>query len=309
MESDMIPDFDLIRDEYIKANSPHRLYHQWEERDENDPYLHISDLGGCPRKVVLRLLKTEKKPLSPKQTAAKTLMFHLAYELHYLSYSALRWKGLIEKWEQPVEIRPILGLRDQRWWVGAWDTQLLDGRLVDFKTVHPNMLRFDEGPEEDSRFPLSHHESQLSGYIYADDTAACTGLIEYLDRGGTNIPKAVEITGSIERTQREMLLIEEAVLALDDGEIVPPTLDPDFTIQYYGKRLFACPPWSCGYCDYGGHTCKPEYWKLDKKGRLAKTLLFEKNKSGYWQPTEDGKTFDIDRLEDVVAHALGASDE
>jgi hypothetical protein len=226
----------------------------WEPR-----MLHASDVGGCARQAMYRMLGTPEKPRSKSSAANREIMFWAGYRFHYLTYSALEWAGLLISYERPLTMPPG--------WTGQCDALFLEDHsmpvkdnlvLYDCKTVLPNALKYSwDMPKKDNVLQVTcyaHHfkaDLERLGHIKI-------GLIEYTDRAGSNTPKEcpIDTLMMVPDVLRRMQYLE---LCAERLPALPPTLPPVLVPSYWKKRnepfkylktVTLKTPWNCGYCDY-----------------------------------------------------------
>jgi hypothetical protein len=225
--------------------------------------LHASDVGGCPRAAMYRLLGTPEKPRSASSKANRTVMFWAGYHFHYLTYSALNWAGLLLSHERSLEM--------PEGWSGALDAEILtapgsDPLVFDEKTVLPNALNYS--------YDMPKLPNCLQLATYGSVVGNMSGLIEYTDRAGSNTPKECEIDLSryVYEVGVQMAHLEMCRYNLPG---LPPTLDQEYVGRYTRigpdmvlKTVGLATPWSCGYCDY--HLTKKEQRQNPASGRMKK---------------------------------------
>lgn len=221
--------------------------------DEWDPEtLHISELGACPRAIAYRLTGTPVKPRGKAAAANREIMFWSGYRLHYLTYSALNWAGLLVDHEIPAVLPDG--------WSGRADALIRPNqhadRIIgyDMKTVLPNALKYawDMPKEKDCL--------QVGGYAFA--SLFGPAVIEYADRAGSNTPKECEVDAGAwaKRVPAIMKRLEEV---RDNVPELPPML-PQAYVGHFKEADNAGTldtvtletEWRCGYCDY--HLTKQE---------------------------------------------------
>jgi hypothetical protein len=223
--------------------------------------LHASDVGGCPRAAMYRLLGTPEKPRGAKSKANRIVMFWAGFHFHYLTYSALSWAGILVAHERPVELPDG--------WTGTLDAEIAQGDktfVFDEKTVLPNMLNY--------RYSLPKAPNCLQLAVYGDTISNYHGLIEYTDRAGSNDPEEcpVDLSEYVAEKDERMSALESW---RDNLPELPPTLDQTYASHYTRdgdnmvlKTISVETPWSCGYCDY--HLTQEERRVNPASGRMKK---------------------------------------
>jgi len=221
--------------------------------------LHASDVGGCPRATMYRLLDTPEKPRGASSKANRAVMFWAGYHFHYLTYSALSWAGILACHEEPVEM--------DEGWSGTLDAEILVGDeriLFDEKTVMPNALNYG--------FSLPKEKDCLQLATYGLTRSNVNGLIEYCDRAGSNTPKEcrVDLGQYSAAVGSHMSLLEDCRSALPE---LPPVLEQAYVPHYARdgenmvlKTVAVETPWNCGYCDY--HLTQEERRMNPATGRM-----------------------------------------
>ena len=235
------------------------------QHDWKPDVLHASELGGCPRAVAYRLLKTPEKPRSASSEANRTIMFHAGNSFHNLTFSALKWAGLLDAHEIAVKLA--------QGWTGRADALFTPNHevdevcLYDLKTVLPAALKYS--------YDMPKEKDCLQLGCYASVLECPKGIIEYADRAGSNTPKECEIDLAkwSARAVAKMTVMEAA---RDNLPELPETLPQTYSASYSkgeGGRMWLSTvnlvtPWMCGYCDY--HLTKKESRINPNSGRSYK---------------------------------------
>jgi hypothetical protein len=242
-----------LRFAYLKSGEHIRLDPGHTGMDEWQPdKLHASQVGYCPRMQMYRFQGAPKKVQANLTQANEALMFWIAYRIHYLTYEAFEWAGILKGYEVSL----MDGL-----WAGRADAIITpDGEdewLYDCKTTRPNAFKYSES------FPKKEACLQLGSYGTARPEVK-KGIVEYVDRGGSNIPIecVIDLAEWHEPALSRMSLLEQALEALPD---LPPMLEESF-VPHYRKApkqdykdlksvTLEC-SWECGYCDW--HHTNPD---------------------------------------------------
>jgi hypothetical protein len=234
--------------EHIRLDPGHAGMDEWESDK-----LHASEVGSCARMQMLRLQGAPKKVQANLTQANDAILFWVAYRLHYLTYEAMQWAGILVGFEVSL----FDGL-----WAGRADAIITpdvndkaDEWLYDAKTTRPNAFKYTES------FPKDQHCLQVATYG-VKKTNISKAIIEYIDRGGSNPP--VECVIDLERwhfaaLDRMNVLEQYRVRALEgDGEL-PPLLEEVYVPHYRKARgmdykdlksvTLEC-SWECGYCAF-----------------------------------------------------------
>lgn len=245
--------FQVLRYAYLRSTDGKRHWLDpgpFDQDDWNPDKLHASDVGACPRAVAYRLLGTPEKPRSRASAANRQVMFWAGYRLHYLTYSALNWAGLLLSHETRVPM--------PNGWTGAFDATFkptLDSEtmLYGMKTVLPNALK--HGYDWD--YPKTKDCLQEGVYgLYLPYLKRAAE--EYSDRAGSNTPKICEfdLAPWSAKATEVMASLEDVRDRLPElPELLSPVLAPSYWKKrklnaYYLKSLSYQADWRCGYCDY-----------------------------------------------------------
>jgi hypothetical protein len=271
-------DYQSIRAAYIAAGQPDVGIVRHDEWWDSS-ILHLSDLGSCPRQVALRVGGYPEKIVSEDAKNNKRVMFWLAYELHYLTYSAMRWAGLLYDYELKVEA--------PTGWSGRLDMLHVDKPgseklvLYDEKTSHPNQMKYSKSlPKKKDMLQI------ISYYLYPPVTPIDEVRIEYADRGGQNTPQVKVIVPSEWLTKE----VASAMVELEEALVnTPEPLSREFVIADNEKSVYLRRDWRCKYCPYYEHElglCAPEegevkvascdadgHWRLTKTGFLYRDAI------------------------------------
>lgn len=244
-------DFAHLRYAYLQATNGNPPIQQYFRQDEwDDTTLHISELGKCPRKQMLRLMGAARKPRQIAAVSNDELMFWQGNIIHALTVGACDWAGILVAFEESLSDLPD-------GWSGHFDL-IWDNRengeepLWDGKTVRPNAFNWWY------TWPKPEEKAQMQGYLHFTPTSYY-GEIEHIDRGGSNPPRSSII-------QRDSTFVLERMRELEDwrnrlghyGEL-PEPLDWDYDISYRKvnnenlylvNKIWYKPNWQCEWCDY-----------------------------------------------------------
>lgn len=264
--------------EYWLSSSP------WDRGNDWDPSkLHISELGACPRAIIYRLSGSAEKPRSASSAANRTIMFHQGYTLHYLTYSAMNWAGILIAHEKEVE-----GLEEP--WTGRCDALFTtdyerrdDLWLLDIKTVLPAALKYSyDMPKEKDCLQVAGYAPHIPGLTGA--------VVESVDRAGSNEPilSEVDLAKWIPLAEERKRTIEQAVRG---G--AAPELPGVYTGHYEGsaKKVLTGisfgPDWRCGYCP----------WHLTVKERRVNPNSGREREWGWTHKDSTCKPYNLPSLE------------
>lgn len=221
----------------------------------DDDSLHLSDLGGCPRRSMLRLTGAERRPVSPEKAREDELMFFVANLMHDVSYKSWDAAGIMIANEH--SIKRIL----PDGWTGRFDA-ILDyngRRIVDVKTL--------KYLAKSARLPYFKHTLQVVAYhIFAEEEYALTEMpILYYIQRDLGHPKAVECV--VDVNERSKSFVKQGMKVLEEAKSSLPELPPllDLEICFGGakkrdknkKEVFLTTNRDCEQCEYSQHSCEP----------------------------------------------------
>jgi hypothetical protein len=239
------------------------IYRQLERENKKRECFYVTDLGVCPRKVIMGFGDFEYKPLTPQEK----LMFGFADFLHYKVMLFLRES------KNYVVIKNEYKINDglPEFWHGRCDDLLYD--LSD-KYFFPLEIKSTRSFVKNMDLPKENHVMQTKIYIYALRNMGWDipkGKLLYIDRSGSNKP----IEFDIELDDSQPILDNfkiyedwyEKQIFETNGEYshvmmtdtMPPILPR--TINKSKNEFYLVPDWQCGYCKYQGLSCKPNMSK------------------------------------------------
>ena len=255
--------FAELRYAYWKQNEDMKLDPKHVDTNEwQSELLHASELGGCRRATMLRICGAPKKIKANLTMATEELMFRVAYFVHYASYEAMAWAGILVGHEVPLLSPPWAGRADALF---TPDFEKPDEVwLYDAKTTRMGAFKYTES------LPKEPHCLQLGAYRTARPDIT-KGVIEYIDRSGSvpAIECIVDLTEWSEKARSEMAVLESDLLECDgfswENAPLPPMLEESYVAHYRKKRgepfkeltsvTYDC-SWECGYCAY--HHTEPD---------------------------------------------------
>ena len=258
-------DFAHLRYAYLlehKGNPPIQNYFRQGEWDEST--LHISELGKCPRKQILRLIGAPRKTRQLSALANDELMFWQGNIIHALTVGACDWAGILVSYEESLP-----GLPDG--WSGhydlIWDEVGRRGHVCwDGKTVRPNAFNYWYD------WPKKEEKAQMRGYLRFLKSCTC-GEIEHIDRGGSNPPVISVVTAHNAWVDDKMAELNDWKNQITHYGDLPPVLQRDYSLTYLKVRnepihrynsVYHGPQWECGWCDYlhGFKNNKTSEWTI-----------------------------------------------
>jgi hypothetical protein len=280
----------LTSGEHVHIDPGHAGMDEWESGK-----LHASEVGACPRKQLLRILGAPPKVQNNLTRANEALMFWIAYRVHYLTYEAMSWAGILYDCEVSLMSGVWAGRADAIFYPDVNDKEGM--RIYDLKTVRPNAFRYAES------YPKEQHCLQLGAYATRARVSPY-GVIEYVDRGGSNIPiecpvDVAEWAGKATHNMQEL----ESLLAGVEGQPwdkaeLPPVL-PEHYVSHYRKArnqpykdltsVTLEPSWECSYC-LMHHTMPDDSTRHDSPCTPPNhmPILIAKTEKGQWVHTAEG---------------------
>lgn len=246
---------------------------QLEREDRVKEYFYVTDLGKCPRKVIMDFGDFKKKPL----TESELLMFKFADYIHE------RVTSLLRKSDRFVVAANELSLNGglPNFWHGRCDALLFD--LHD-RIFIPLEIKSTRAFRYTSDFPKPEHIMQINAYMFALITMGYDtqrGIILYVDRSGSNKPLEFKIPYD-ENILHEFKKYEELYKKHFETELtLPPVMARE--IKKVRNTLYLVPSWQCDYCHYQGLSCNPN---------MSKNKLGELTKEGFKKSRDYGKFAD-----------------
>lgn len=276
-------DLNLIVGDYLvnHINKGQEILIPFSPKVWRDEMIHLSDVGKCPRQIMLRLQGAKKRE-EPLAIALREARFYMGHQTHYLVYSALMY--FEEKYKEEIYEGCEVSLYDHlHSMFGSGVTGALDliikgpiffedadalNFVLDIKSMHPNLLR-----NMRDNLPLEQHKTQvvLYDFFYREWKNVKMGLpaIVYLDNGGGDNPheicfiKKQEYESLLDTAMSDLgnLLGARALMESEGYDNIPEMLPRRIYIK--GKRnpeVRVGPAWSCNpkYCDYLGASCFPD---------------------------------------------------
>lgn len=236
------------------------IYKQLEKEDRPKEYFYVTDLGTCPRKVIMNFGDYEKKPL----TNAEKIMFFKANSDHK---SMAR---LLNKSNRFFIIREEFNINDglPKMWHGRLDNLLYDREE---KSISPLDWKGTRSLRYQAELPKQSHILQIRAYLMAlinMQFPVDRGYLIYTDRTGSYGGVEFIIEPDNESVLEEMKIYEDwynnvtkvkHYTATITNRTLPPILDRE--IKQIKNEFYLIPNWQCGYCYYQGLSCKPNISK------------------------------------------------
>lgn len=269
-------DLQVLRARYIEWDPDMTKIKLDKTESTGSKNIYPTDLGGCLRKMCLRLTDADKRALYP----AEALQFWQGNMIHDLTFRALIHAGLMISYEQRIGAPEGLSGRYDCIWM---DEDVVT--LTDCKTVRPNSFKWGELAEDPPRVKEAQYP-QMGAYI--NFAPRCdTYDVEYLDRGGAH--GALRLPVPIERARATFWeTYEQAKAAVNALPDIPPLMEEDVKehwsrhkppqLKSIGvKRYWNCDPL---YCRYSGVSCFPKGGEDE--------LLCASCEDGKWTFTHEG---------------------
>ena len=226
------------------------IYKQLDKPERKKEYFYVTDLGSCPRKVIMNFGDYKKKPL----TNAEKIMFHKADSDHTQMSRLLNQSDRYSVMKEEYSIND--GLPEM--WHGRLDCLVYDKGTdemfpVDWKGTRSLRYQTD--------LPKQQHVLQLQAYIWALNQMnypVNRGVIIYVDRSGSYDGLEFDVGGSIRKLRPEMKTLENYYnksIIKGYAPILPDMLPREIKKS---KNIFnLVPNWQCGYCKYQSLSCEP----------------------------------------------------
>lgn len=252
---------DILRADFIESGEDIPLSPHESSGSDN---IYLSDLGRCPRQVMLRVTRAKQRPLTPSEVR----MFWVGNQLHELTQKALLWAGLMMEYERPCDCPEGLSGRFDSLWL---DDGVLT--LTDHKTVRSNQFKYGEFLYDPPQ-PKPYHLPQIGGYILWGPEAESYDF-DYMDRDGSHksIRAKVDTRTAAGRAEEEA----GKLLRLWNVKEIPGPLPVEFKPHFNRSKTVLTwigmkRPWKCDsiYCRFSGVSCTPNgedevrVWDNDK---------------------------------------------
>jgi len=227
------------------------IYKQLKQEDRIKECFYVTDLGVCPRKVIMDFGDYKKKPL----TNAERLMFHKAESDHREMATLLNYSNRYSIMKQEMSIND--GLPEM--WHGRLDCLVYDLQLNEMFPVDWKGTRSLKYQVE---LPKANHVLQVKCYIWAlyqMNYPVNKGKLIYTDRTGSYDGMEFEVDGDIRELSPLMQVYEVAYRIYEQDKTLPNMLPR--IIKQIKDEYYLIPDWQCGYCKYQGLSCKPNMSK------------------------------------------------
>ena len=272
------------------------IYKQLDRPDRTKEYFYVTDLGTCPRKVIMNFGSYEKKP----QTNAEKIMFYKAENDHRAM------ARLLNKSDRFFIIREEFSINEglPEMWHGRLDNLIYD---KEDKSISPLDWKGTRSLKYQLELPKQSHISQLRSYlmalinmqfptdkgyiIYTDRTGSYEGVEFIIEPDNDSVLTEMKIyedwfencigetilSNKIRTTldnRLDTLKLREEIMAENN---LPPILDR--SIKQIKNEFYLNPSWQCDYCYYQNLSCHPNMSKnkiaeiKDDKLKIRKEYL------------------------------------
>jgi len=248
------------------------IYKQLEKEDRPKEYFYVTDLGTCPRKVIMNFGDYKKKPL----TNAEKIMFFKA------DNDNKAMARLLNKSNRFFIIREEFKINDglPEMWHGRLDNLLYDREE---KSISPLDWKGTRSLRYQAELPKPSHVLQIRAYLMAlinMQFPVDKGYLIYTDRTGSYEGIEFIIEPDNKSVLAEMKIYEDYYSkSIIDGyaPILPEILSRE--IKKVKNEFYLIPNWQCGYCYYQDLSCEPNISKnkiaeiKDNKLKIRKDYL------------------------------------
>jgi len=295
------------------------IYKQLEKEDRPKEYFYVTDLGTCPRKVIMNFGDYKKKPM----TNAEKIMFFKADSDHK---SMAR---LLNKSNRFFIIREEFNISEglPKMWHGRLDNLLYDREE---KSISPIDWKGTRSLKYQAELPKQSHILQIRAYLMALINMRFPvdkGIIIYMDRTGSYEGIEFVIEPDNDSVLAEMKIYEDylinqyefekytidskclkiksldtfsennqtRIFSLRNSSLLPQILCRD--IKQIKNEFYLIPNWQCSYCYYQGLSCEPNMSKnkiaeiKDNKLKIRKGYEEYKNRLNELINPKDNENF------------------
>jgi len=280
------------------------IYKQLQKPDRIKTHFYVTDLGTCPKKVIMNFGSYEKKP----QTNAEKIMFHKAENDHRAM------ARLLNKSNKFFIIREEFSINDglPEMWHGRLDNLIYDREN---KSISPLDWKGTRSLKYQLELPKQSHILQIRAYLMAlinMQFPTDRGYLIYTDRTGSYEGLEFIIEPDNDSVLAEMKIYEDCydkfnyqIDYLSKGGLekelekyhstLPPILERE--IKQIKNEFYLIPNWQCSYCYYQDLSCKPNISKnkiaeiKDDKLKIRKEYLEYKDKLNEIINPKDDKDF------------------
>jgi len=234
------------------------IYKQLDRPDRTKEYFYVTDLGTCPRKVIMNFGSYEKKP----QTNAEKIMFYKAENDHRAM------ARLLNKSDRFFIIREEFSINEglPEMWHGRLDNLIYD---KEDKSISPLDWKGTRSLKYQLELLKQSHILQIRSYLMAlinMQFPTDKGYIIYTDRTGSYEGVEFVIEPDNESVLAEMKIYEDWYLSNVGEQLtgifeykLPPIISRE--IKQIKNEFYLVPNWQCGYCYYCNLSCKPNMSK------------------------------------------------
>jgi hypothetical protein len=214
---------------------------------QRDGSITMSQLGHCPRQVLLRYNKKSARPDDPRQLR----VFEVGFLFERFVMDALRWKGVLFAEQIPVEYRGIKGTADGV----LLDIDEAKKVLFDAKSVHSGSFKY-VGKQDNERY-----EYQLGGYLFAmlkkEPDLTSTPRLVYVSKDDLLMAE-IELHPDKDKIDKRIDLLQGHVKS---GTIPDEKAEPTWECFTYAEKTKKCKV----FCKYIDH-CPKTLAKLQSHG-------------------------------------------
>lgn len=300
---------EFIGDFITHRYAGHENYRHLELDEWTDDNIHISDVGYCPRAVILRIGGYDRRP----KTALQMRRFYMGHVMHNVVYNAFLHSDLELYSAIEFSVTDYLKAQGLDHVTGTCDLiakmdyftfgpeHARDLSVNDIKSQHPNMLR-------DYRYTLPKKENVYQVVLYQwalkDAFDLCGNpFVTYMDNGGgDNESELCEIfdwdNKPLKEARYELGYLIGARSAYIKYNIVPPILPKVLKVTGRSNPSIQIQPsWNCNpkYCDFMGISCIPPEGK-NRVGYLDEMGKYKTSKAGYAEVKKYGLEGELDKL-------------
>lgn len=282
------------------------IYKQLKKVEKKKEYFYVTDLGQCPKKVIMGFGNYEKK----QQTNAEKLMFAKAESDHRAM------ARLLNKSNRFFIIREEFSINDglPEMWHGRLDNLIYD---KEEKSISPIDWKGTRSLKYQAELPKPSHVLQIRTYLMAlinMQFPVDKGYLIYSDRTGSYEGIEFAIQPYNESVLAEMKIYEEyyndTITVAEYENIKSYTPEPNLEerlpsilpreIKKIKNEFYLIPNWQCGYCYYQGLSCKPTMSKnkiasiKDDKLKIRKGYLeYEDRLNELINPKDNGDFYNF----------------
>ncbi len=253
------------------------IYIQLDKPKKKKEHFYVTDLGSCPRKVIMNFGDYKRKEL----TNAEKIMFFKANSDHKSMTYLLNKSKKYSVMETELVINDGL----PKLWHGR-----LDVLIYDYKgsCMYPIDWKGTRSLRYQADLPKSAHKLQLRSYIMALRVLSYPvdiGKLTYVDRTGSYEGVEFEIEADDDEVLENMKFYEKCLTVYkgDSDNLLPQLLPPIIPreIKRTKDEFHLVPNWQCGYCHYQPSSCKPNMSKNKIASMVNGELSIRKDYTNY----------------------------